>query len=95
MIKIFVIVLLFVSACSFNSSSSLWTKHKKIEYEKSLNIKEINSRKEILKNEINPNVKIRINYKKNNINLISNSNNDGITNYDGQLKKFQNIIIQK
>ena len=96
MIKIFVIVLLFVSACSFNSSSSLWTKHKKIEYEKSLNIKEINSRKEILKNEINPNVKIRINYKKNdNINLSSNSNNDGITNYDGQLKKISKYNYSK
>ncbi len=95
MIKIFIIVLLFISACSFNSSSSLWTKHKKIEYEKSLNIKEINSRKEVLKNEINPNVKIKINYKKNNINLISNSNNDGITNYDGQLKKISKYNYSK
>ena len=70
MIRIFkIIILLFVAACSLNSNSSLWTKHKKIKYEKSLVSREINSKKEILQKEINPNIKIKINYEKNKINL--------------------------
>ena len=62
MIRIFkIIILLFVAGCSLNSSSSLWTKHKKIEYDKSLVSREINSKKEILNKEINSNIQIKIN----------------------------------
>ena len=111
MIRIFkIIILLFVAACSLNPSSSLWTKNKKIEYDKSLVSIEINSKKEILKKEINPNIKIKINYEKNKINNSNiKTNNNGFTKYDGKLttkvrflifKKIQNCygkktIIQK
>ena len=97
MIRIFkIIILLFVAACSLNPSSSLWTKNKKIEYDKSLVSIEINSKKEILKKEINPNIKIKINYEKNKI-YDSNikTNNNGFTRYDGKLKKISKYKYSK
>jgi len=96
-IRIFkIIILLFVAACSLNSSSSLWTKHKKIEYDKSLVSREINSKKEILNKEINPNIKIKINYKKNKINDNNiKTNNNGFTRYDGKLKKISKYKYSK
>lgn len=91
-----VIILLLISACSLNSSSSLWTKHKKLNYEKSLNIREINSKKEIIKNEINSNIKIKLINKNNSSETISGlSNNSGIINYDGQLKKVSKYNFSK
>ena len=97
MIRIFkIIILLFVSACSLNSSSSLWTKHKKIEYDKALVSREINSEKEILNKEINPNIKIKINYEKNKINNSNiKTNNNGYTKYDGKLKKISKYKYSK
>ena len=97
MIRIFkIIILLFVAACSLNSSSSLWTKHKKIKYEKSLVSREINSTKEILKKEINSNIKIKINYEKNKINDSNiKTNNNGFTGYDGKLKKISKYKYSK
>ena len=97
MIRIFkIIILLFVAACSLNSSSSLWTKHKKIEYDKSLVSREINSEKEILNKEINPNIKIKINYEKNKINDSNiKTNNNGFTKYDGKLKKISKYKYSK
>ncbi len=97
MIRIFkIIILLFVSACSLNSSSSLWTKHKKIEYDKALVSREINSEKEILNKEINPNIKIKINYEKNKINNSNiKTNNNGFTKYDGKLKKISKYKYSK
>ena len=96
-IRIFkIIILLFVAGCSLNSSSSLWTKHKKIEYDKSLVSREINSEKEILNKEINPNIKIKINYEKNKINNSNiKTNNNGFTKYDGQLKKISKYRYSK
>ena len=97
MIRIFkIIILLFVAACSLNPSSSLWTKHKKIEYDKSLVSIEINSEKEILNKEINPNIKIKINYEKNKINNSNiKTNNNGFTKYDGKLKKISKYKYSK
>ena len=96
-IRIFkIIILLFVAACSLNPSSSLWTKHKKIEYDKSLVSIEINSEKEILNKEINPNIKIKINYEKNKINNSNiKTNNNGFTKYDGKLKKISKYKYSK
>ena len=97
MIRIFkIIILLFVTACSLNSSSSLWTKHKKIKYDKSLVSREINSKKEILNKEINSNIKIKINYEKNKINNSNiKTNNNGFTKYDGKLKKISKYKYSK
>ena len=95
-IRIFkIIILLFVAACSLNPSSSLWTKHKKIEYDKSLVSREINSKKEILNKEINPNIKIKINYEKNKKNNDIQLNNNGFTRYDGSLKKISKYKYSK
>ena len=57
--KIFkLVILLILSSCSLNPNSNLWTKNKKIEYEKSLNIIEIDTKKNVLTEEINSNIKI-------------------------------------
>ena len=39
-----IIVILLLSACSLNPSSSLWTKHKDIKYEESLIIRDLGSK---------------------------------------------------
>ena len=52
--KIFkLVILLILSSCSLNPNSTLWTKNKKIEYENSLNIIEIDPKKKVLTKEIN------------------------------------------
>ena len=84
-----IIFILFISACSLNSSSSLWTKHQKLEREKSLNIKQLNKKKEVLKNEINPGIKIKLNYLIGENDLNNDlTNNNGVTNYSGELKRI-------
>ncbi len=93
-IQIFLIF--FISACSLNSSSSLWTSHKKIEREKSLNIRQFNKTKEILKNEINTDIKLKLNYTNKMSNLVKNlTNNTGLTNYDGELKRVSKYNFSK
>ena len=47
--KIFkLVILLILTSCSLNPNSTLWTKNKKIEYENSLNIIEIDPKKNVL-----------------------------------------------
>ena len=50
--KIFkLVILLILSSCSLNPNSTLWTKNKKIEYENSLSIIEIDPKKNVLTKE--------------------------------------------
>ena len=95
--KIFkLIILLILSSCSLNPNSTLWTKNKKIEYENSLNIIEIDPKKNVLTKEINSNIKIKIgNTTKKNINYYKMTNNNGATNYDGKLKKISKYNYSK
>ena len=60
MIKFFTIFLLFIfiTNCSLDTKSSLWTKNKKIEREKQKNIKVLFEDEEALKKEFNPNLTI-------------------------------------
>ena len=95
--KIFkLVILLILSSCSLNPNSTLWTKNKKIEYEKSLNVIEIDPKKNVLTKEINSNIKIKIgNATKKNINYYKMTNNNGTTNYDGKLKKISKYNYSK
>ena len=91
-----IIVILLLSACSLNPSSSLWTKHKDIKYEESLIIRDLGSKTFVLQKEINPNIKIRLNNKIiQSKEYIEHSNNNGVTNYDGQLKKISKYNFSK
>ena len=95
--KIFkLVILLILSSCSLNPNSTLWTKNKKIEYENSLSIIEIDPKKNVLTKEINSNIKIKIgNVTKKNINYNKMTNNNGATNYDGKLKKISKYNYSK
>ena len=87
--KIILLLIFFLTVnCSFNSQSKFWTKETKIKVEKNSNINEIFKKDKIFEKELNPSLKIKLSDK-----LIENSfignldNNNGRTNYNGNLKK--------
>tara|TARA_B100000900_G_scaffold321965_1_gene281287 strand:- start:621 stop:1925 length:1305 start_codon:yes stop_codon:yes gene_type:complete len=93
--KIFFFIILLTS-CSLNPNSSLWTKDKKINIEDARNIKDITKKESILQREINPNIKINFsNAKKINSFQKQLTNNDGFTNYNGDLKKISKFKYSK
>ena len=98
---IFFFIFIFISACSLNSQSKFWTKSEEITKDNNnLNNKvkkqEIFKKEKILKKEFNKNLKIKIksnstsNYK-NNI----NSNNSGLINFSGELKRSSRYKFSK
>ena len=95
--KLFQIFLLFLftSNCSLDTKTGLWTSSEKIESEtKSIEI--IFKKTEIFDKEFNTNIKINLknDYKKNS--FINNlSNNNGIINFDGKLKKISKFKFSK
>ena len=99
MIKFFYIffIFLFFTNCSLNSKNSFWTGSKKIKEENSYKIREITNKKEVLKSELNPNLKIDLSKKKFNNNTKNkfNHNNDGITLYNGNLKNISKYNFSK
>ncbi len=99
MIKIlfFSIFLIFLSNCSFNSSSNFWTKEKKIkEQNKNIKIYKLNQEKEVLVKEFNTNIKLKLNARLSKNSFIANlDNNNGIINYDGSLKKSSKFKFSK
>ena len=78
------------------TSSSFWTKSKKIKIEKNLEIEEIFKQEKILENEFNSNLKINLsstpisNSFKNNL-----DNNNGRINYTGKLKDLYNDFCKE
>ena len=98
---IFFFIFIIISACSLNSQSKFWTKLKEVTKDNNnLNNKvkkqEIFKKEKILKKEFNKNLKIKIksnstfNYK-NNI----NSNNSGLLNFSGELKRSSRYKFSK
>ena len=60
MIKyIFLILLVFINHCSFNSNSKFWTKEKKVE-DLSKNVKKIFEDEKVIGKEFNENIKVKI-----------------------------------
>ncbi len=93
--KIFNIVILifFVTSCSFNKNSEFWTSSKTISQE--LKYKKIFEENKSLEKELNSNLKINLN-KSSNKNYSSRfSNNDGRVNYSGNLKKSSRYKFSK
>jgi outer membrane protein assembly factor BamB len=93
-LKILLIFYLF-TGCSFPKKTNLWNKEKVIK-EKQQNINEIFNAKEILSEEFNPNLKIRL-YSKvtNGSYLQSFDNNNARTNYNGNLQSFLKYKFKK
>ncbi len=95
--KIFQIFLifLFISNCSLDTKTGLWTSSEKLESENK-NIEIIFKKTKIFEKEFNTNIKINLknNYKKNS--FINNlSNNNGIIDFDGKLKKISKFKFSK
>ena len=59
LVKLFILII-FISSCSFNPNSSLWTKKKEIKKDNILNTKQIVKKQKILENEFNTSLKINI-----------------------------------
>ena len=89
----FVILIFFVTSCSFNKNSEFWTSSKTISQE--LKYKKIFEEKKSLEKEFNSNLKINLN--KGSIKNYSSrySNNDGRLNYSGNLKKSSRYKFSK
>ncbi len=91
----FLFLLLFIYNCSFDNKTGIW-KDKKIEKENNKNIEDIFTSRKIFKEEINPNIKIKIISKANDKSFLNNlDNNKGRSTYNGKLQilnkfKFSN-----
>ena len=94
-IFVFVIILVFSFGCSFNQNSKFWTSYKKIVQEDKKNYKKIFVEEKALNKEFNSNLKL--NLKKTSINLYKRNyqNNDGMLNYNGQLKRSSRYKFSK
>ena len=90
------ILLIFLNNCSLNSNSALWTKKTKIKEDKELKIKQIVEKEEILEKEFNTNLKIKLSDLKNeNFYLERFTNNNGRSNYEGNLKSISRYRFSK
>ena len=83
------LIILFITNCSLDNKSGIWTKSEKIKVEKKLIISELFKKEESLSKEFNSNVKIQLkSYLSNNSFLNNLSNNNGRVNYNGNLKSL-------
>ena len=98
MIKFFKIISLvfLLFSCSLNSDSKFWSKRNIGSKQKILNIKQISKKDEILLSEINKSSKINLSsLKKENFSQSYFYNNNGRTNYDGELKSISRYKFKK
>ena len=90
------LLLTFITSCSLDNKTGLWTKKQKIKEEKKIIIKELFEKEKALEKEFNPNLKINLSAK-----LIDNSfvnnfdNNNGRVNYNGTLKSISKFKFSK
>ena len=96
-----ILTFIFLTSCSLDSKSGLWTQGEKIvkeEKEKQLNTisKKLFEEEEVLKREINPQLKINLRSKLINNSFINNfDNNNGRINYNGNLKSISRFKFSK
>jgi len=90
------LLLIFISSCSLDNKSGLWTKTEKIKKEKKVLIKEQFKAEMASESELNSSLKVNLPGK-----LIKNSfvnnlnNNNGQINYNGDLKKTSRFKFSK
>ena len=92
----FIIFFIILSSCSLNQNSKFWSASQNIPKEKDSNFKEIFVTEESLAQELNANLRIKLDNNVNNDLAIRNYfNNDGRLNYDGELKKSSRYKFSK
>ena len=95
-IILFFIFSFFLFGCSFNKNSKFWTASQSILEENNPNYKEIFNQEAALKNELNPNLIIKLGKNiNNNLTVRDYFNNDGRLDYDGSLKKSSRYKFSK
>jgi outer membrane protein assembly factor BamB len=90
------ICIIFINGCSLHKNSKFWTASQNILEEKDLDYKEIFLKEGAITQELNPNLKIKLNGNVNNNSTTHNFfNNDGRLDYDGNLKKSSRYKFSK
>ena len=90
------LLLTFITSCSLDNKTGLWTKKQKIKEEKKIIIKELFEKEKVLEKEFNPNLKINLSAKLIDKSFINNfDNNNGRVNYNGTLKSISKFKFSK
>ena len=90
------IIFFFVINCSFDTKTGIWTQSEKIISENKNNKENLFKKTEIYEKEFNSNLKIRLksNSKKNSFDK-NLTNNNGVINFNGELKKIYKYKFSK
>ncbi len=92
----FLLIFFFSTNCSLDSTTGFWSKSEKLKTENTLIEKEIFQESKIYEKEFNPNLKIKLkNNFKNKSFINSLSNNNGVVNFKGSLKKVSKYKFSK
>ena len=93
---LYLFIFLLIANCSLNSKSKFWTKESKIKVESNSKIIDVFKKDKVFKKELNPNYKIKFSGKPIKNSFINNfDNNNGRTDYDGNLKKSSKFKFSK
>jgi len=91
-----ILIFFFINNCSFNSNSKFWTKETKIKKEIiSANKQVLFEKEKVPKKELNPELKIKLKFGDTFNNSLSETNNDSIIDFSGQLKKISKYKFSK
>ena len=96
--KIFTIFIfiLFVTSCSLDKNSSLWSKKSKITTDNDFKITELFENDKTLENEFNSNIRLQLSKKLSKNSYVNNlKNNVSRVNYDGNLKTSSRFKFSK
>ncbi len=90
------LIFLFISNCSLDTKSGLWTKSEKLDSENNKLEVKIFEEDEVYEKELNTDLKIKLknNFKKNSF-LNNLSNNNGIVNFNGTVDKIKKFKFSK
>ena len=90
------ILFFFLTNCSLDTKSGIWTKDKEIETDKSINIKKLFEKQKVLDNELNSKLKINIQGRATENSFVNNlTNNNGRIKYNGNLKNISKFKFSK
>jgi outer membrane protein assembly factor BamB len=92
----YLLIIVFITNCSLDSKTGFWSKSKKLKSENNVVKKEIFKKTKVYEKEFNANLKIKLknNFKKKS--FVNNlTNNNGVVNFKGNLKKTSKYKFSK